>query len=229
DAVALLGEVDPHQADRIVRPGPDRELAVGVHALELEFRIVMVRGVARYLAHLEPAARRGLLLAADRGGIERDQLTVLSERAQRVRALVDFDPGDAAGRIARADIGYEDRSSGLVETLAGIEQLQQLRIDVEFLRQQLERTRIGETIEPRHLLEIPRDRLLKRPFYVPVGDPVFDDRRRGGPPGELGPGIRVELAGRIEAVCLLESRDRLADILAVPAVDLTRRYRGAIE
>src|SRR5690348_4142733 len=34
DAVAVAGQIDPDRADRIVRPGPDREWLAGMNALE---------------------------------------------------------------------------------------------------------------------------------------------------------------------------------------------------
>src|SRR5713226_390885 len=61
DAIAVLGEIDPDHADRIVRAGRDGELALGVDALELEFGIVMVGGVMGDPADLYPPARGRLL------------------------------------------------------------------------------------------------------------------------------------------------------------------------
>src|SRR5437660_262585 len=81
DAVAFLGEIDPHQPDRILRARRDRQLAMGVNALEPEFWIVMVGRVASDLAHLVSAAWRWLLLATDRSRIECDEFAVLAERA----------------------------------------------------------------------------------------------------------------------------------------------------
>ena len=139
DAVALLGEIDPDQSDRIVRAGRDRELAVGVHALELEFRIVMIGGIVGDPADLELPARRRLLLAADRRRIERDELAVFSERAKVAPGLVDLDLGDAPGEVALADVGHQDRGAGRNADLAPFDgQVDEVRHEV-ILREQRDR------------------------------------------------------------------------------------------
>src|SRR3712207_2494872 len=76
DPVGLLGEVDPHGADRIVRSRRDFQRLVGVYAPEAEFRIVVVGRVRCDGPDLELAARRRLLLAADRSRVERDHPVV---------------------------------------------------------------------------------------------------------------------------------------------------------
>src|SRR6266496_4645126 len=229
NAVALLGEIDPHRADRIVRTWRDRELAVGVDTLELEFRIVMVGRIMRDPTDPELSARRWLLLAPDRSRIERDRLALVPERADRPRRLVDFDPGHASGNVAFADVGHQDRGSGLLETLARIEQREQLRVDVEFLAQQLERARVGEMIETSHLFQAVGDRLCERSFDVLLADCILDDGRLAEALRELLPGLLVELPGRVEPMRLLESGDRLTGVLAVLAADLPGRNSGSIQ
>src|SRR5437588_670564 len=203
---------------------------MGVNALEPEFWIAMVGRVATDPAHLVSATRCRLLLAADRSRIEGDQLAVLAERADILRQFVDLEPGHhAAGRLPRAEVRHRDRSSGLIEVHSRIETLQHFRIDVELLGEELERARVGEVRQPRHLFQIAWDPPHEWPFCILLGDLVFGDYGRVRPPGQLVPGFLVELAGRLPAVRLLKCGNRFAHVLAVLGVDQSRRNGGPVE
>src|SRR3984893_13690616 len=68
DTVGGLGEVDPHGADRIVRPLRDLHLLLRLNALEGEFRIIGIGGIEYGTPDPVGAARRWLLLAPDGRG-----------------------------------------------------------------------------------------------------------------------------------------------------------------
>src|SRR5437763_8936543 len=93
DPVALRGQRYPHHPDRIVRAGPHGRLALYFLFLEMICRIVGVCGIVIDPGHLDGAARRRLLGAADRGRQERQQPVIGAEDLNRTVLLVDDDPG----------------------------------------------------------------------------------------------------------------------------------------
>ena len=60
DAVARRAQIDPDDADWILRTRSDRKLVLGLHAFEGETRVVMIGRVVRDALDLELAARRRL-------------------------------------------------------------------------------------------------------------------------------------------------------------------------
>jgi hypothetical protein len=59
DAVTVGREVDPHRADRVVRPGSDRERFARVNALEMVVGIVAVGRIATDFGYLQDAGGEG--------------------------------------------------------------------------------------------------------------------------------------------------------------------------
>ena len=72
--VMIFGEVDPCEADRVVRAGGERLLVGGFFGVPEELRIVMEFRFAGDAVDLPLAERQGIVFAADGGGIERKQL-----------------------------------------------------------------------------------------------------------------------------------------------------------
>lgn len=90
-AVGQGGEVDPDEADGVVRSRSDGELAFGLDLFPREPRIVNIGGVPVDPSHLEDPAWRRFFLAANRGRIEGDQVSVLVVGAHAARRLVHHD------------------------------------------------------------------------------------------------------------------------------------------
>src|SRR5262249_32808479 len=112
-------------ADGIVWAGCDPDPVVRLDTPEVELRIVIVDGVLDHAVHAEGAARRRLLLAADRGGIEGHELAVAVERAHGSHGFVDFDARDRARRPALADIRHADGRARAIKSLSGVEAAEQ--------------------------------------------------------------------------------------------------------
>src|SRR5262249_59207032 len=73
------------------------------------------------------------------------------------------------------------------------------------------------------------DRLVERTFHVCRLNFVLHQRRFAGCRGQSIPGLRIEAAGRLESVCLLEGGERLLIVAAGLAIDLAGGKVRAIE
>src|ERR1700761_8920623 len=101
DAVSALdGEIDPHHADRIIRPGLDFKWLAGVHALEMIVGIVSIIWILIDLGNLERSGRRWFLFASHGRRIEADQRVGMVEQFDSLPALVDLDPVRFRRRLA---------------------------------------------------------------------------------------------------------------------------------
>src|SRR5439155_11614105 len=102
DAVSLDRERNPYDPDRVVRPGSHGRLALYFLLLELISGIVGVGWIVIDPGHLDGAARRRLLGAADRGRKKRQEPVVGAEDLHRAVLFIDDDPGGGLlGRRAR--------------------------------------------------------------------------------------------------------------------------------
>src|SRR6266571_4878355 len=175
DAVARLRQVDPHDADRVVGPRPDRKGPVGLDLLEAESGVVAVGRLLDHLAHAVAPARRRLLIAADRRRIKGDERAVAVERTHGPAGFVDFDPRHGSVAAGIDDVGNDDDGAGAVERPPRVELLQQAFVDVKFFREQLRRTGVIEMLEMRHVFHAARDARHERTLHVVVGYLVFDE------------------------------------------------------
>ena len=245
DPIGRGREIDPDQADRIVRTLPDGELPFGLHPFPRELRIVMVLGIPGDADHLEDAARRGLLLAAHRRRIEAEELAVPVVGAHVARRLVHHDRRRdgtlavlrrnrldrmaAGGELHLRHVGHDDLGSGALEIGARVEPLQQAFGHMEFLGDLRRRARVRKAGEPRHRFQFRRDDPGERPGDVRLGDRIgLQDRRRTGG-RELIPGRCVEAPGDREPVDLLKGADGFAEVVSVKTVDCAGRETGPIE
>src|SRR5262249_53457065 len=71
--------------------------------------------------------------------------------------------------------------------------------------------------------------LVERALYVARFDFIFAHDRVIGRRGQAAPGVRIEAAGRLEPVCLLEGRERLLIVAAGLAIDLAGGKTRALE
>jgi len=91
------------------------------------------------------------------------------------------------------------------------------------------RSFVGQALELGLLLQIARDAFVKWASHFALGNCVRCERRIGVVGQERVPGAGVEFSRAREIVDLLESRKRLAKVVAVLAVDFTRREAVAVE
>ena len=169
--VGRSGEVDPDQADRVVRPRPDGQLPFGLHLFPREFRIVMVLGIPVDALHLEDAARRGLFLAADRRRIEGEELAVPVVGAHVARGLVHhdrrrdrtalvvlrrnrFDRMAAGAQFIAGTSATMISRPGSLEIGARVEPPQQALGHMEFLGELRQRARVRKARKLGHLFQI---------------------------------------------------------------------------
>ena len=210
NAVARDAQVDPDRAHRIVRASRDGELLLRLDLLPGELRIVLVDRVRCDSLHFVHAARGWIVLTADRNRIERDQLAVLVENAQRAFGLVDLDLGSLRCRALLRHVRHDNLALGLAKRFTRIERLEQVLRHVKFFRKQFARARIGQMIQLGHFLQALRNLLHERSFHVRAGDLVFDQHGIGRGGGELRPGRLVELAGPSRPFCRWKAVSALA-------------------
>src|SRR5262249_34367041 len=74
-----------------------------------------------------------------------------------------------------------------------------------------------------------RNGLVERALYVPRLDFILDEHRVAGCRSQALPGLRVEMAARLDSVCVLKRGDSLLIVRPALAVDLAGRKVGAIE
>jgi hypothetical protein len=195
DAIRRLADVDPNRADGISWPLGDFQLRVRLHALEGEFWIIGVGRIEhRAPNHVRPAGRR-LLLAPDGSGIIGNEFAGPIESAHPPARLVDLDFCHLAGRLSSSNIGYHNRPTGGRKCLPRIERSEKCFARMEFFRQKLERVRIAQMTELRHMLEILRHAGEERAFDISLTDLVLDQ-------SWLVPGFRQpdRLMARVQAV-----------------------------
>ena len=177
NAIAFRRQADPVRAGGVVRPGPDREGLLGFDALELVVRIVTIARMRIDRRHLEDAAGRRLLLAADARREKRDQSAVLSESLHGLGGLVDLDTRDDRPYFLHDDIRHRDRLAGLVEFLAGIERLEQRLAHMKSFGDGFARTGVVQRLQVLHVVHFRRQLVQERTLHVLLGDLVIDDHR----------------------------------------------------
>ena len=99
---------------------------------------------------------------------------------------------------------------------------------MEALGQHLGGAGVVEPLQLRLVLVLRRDFVGERAFHVRRGDRVFDQRGLGAL-RELLPRLLVELAGLSQRVLVLETTQRMFEIVAGAAVDRTGRKARPVE
>src|SRR5438045_3250498 len=125
DAVTFGRKGDPDEAHRVVRPRPDRHRVPDLLFLEVVSRVVGVGRVLGHRPHDETPARRRLLGAADRGGVECDQPIVGAINQDGMVGLVDHHP--RGGRTCLCFRRRSARSGALPSRGARVLALRHLR------------------------------------------------------------------------------------------------------
>ena len=177
DAVGLFGQRDPRRPDRIVRPRLDRQLALARVAEGQPLRVKGIGRISRHRADLPSSVGGRALLAADRRGIGGEQLAVGTERADRVRRLVDLDPGHGGGQLRLADGGDGDLAPRLGEIGSRVERLEQRLVHVKALGERLDRPRERQFVELGEFGHVGWQLVDERSGDVGVGDRITGDSR----------------------------------------------------
>ena len=127
------------------------------------------------------------------------------------------------------DIGDDDLFPGVIEASVRIEPTQQILAHVKFLGELFLRSFVGQARQLGFLFQIAGYAFVKWASHVALQDRVRCERRIGVVRKERAPGVRVEFSRCREILGLLESRKRLAKVVAVLAVDFARREAVAVE
>ena len=112
-------------------------------------------------------------------------------------------------RLRRENIRHQDFRSGGFERRLRIEPRQQGRVDVEFLGEQFARAGEVEGLQLRLLSQSVWDGLVERALNVRRLDFILDEDGFGRCRREPVPGWSVEVAARIDPVCILKRGDGL--------------------
>src|SRR5450759_4525286 len=215
--VVFLGEIDPYQPDRIVRPRRQRLLIRGVLGVPEELRVVMKLRIAGDAIDFPVAHRQVIGFVANGGGVKGEQRAGGIVRAHRTLFLGD---GDAARPRRRhdEDVRHRQLLAGLLEIRARIERLQQFRTGVKLLAHFFQRRRIPQVRQLRLLLHIGRYG-LEGSLQVLWRDGVID-QRRCGIRLDRAPGGGIEYSGDGELPLALECGQRFLEVAAEGAIDL---------
>ena len=189
----------------------------------------MVGGILRHRANLSGAAGRGLLLAADRGRVEGDQLAAPVQGANGFCRFVHHDFFDLRLRRLLAHVRHHDFGPGGFQRCFRIEPRQKAGIDVEFFAEQLARAGVVEIFELRLFLERRWNALVERALHVAGLNFIFDQHRVVGCGGQARPRFRIEMAARLEPIGRLKRGERLLIVASGLTVDLAGGETGAVE
>lgn len=229
-----VAKADPGGAHGVVGAGADGEGSLRPHAFEFVGGVVAPGRVGLHLRHLQRAARRRRVRAADAGGQGGQQLARGGEELHLLRRLVHLDAADLEFDVAplHVDVGHRDGVAGAVKSFARVQRRQQRLAHVEFFRQGFARAGVAKRLEVFHGLQLARQLVEKRPGHISGGEGVVDDRRRLAGRGQRAPD-RVERLRRqrlgLQALHPREGGERLARIVAQLAVDLAGGNPRAVE
>ena len=137
DAVVLLAERDPDDADGRVRTGREHGVGIGVRHFVIERRVVVEVGHPRDLHHVQRLVRRRVVARAERGRSMEGELAVRVPGVERIAG----DRDDHAREILRvlrvriADVRDDERLPRLqvAELHIGIQQIEEVLIGVKLL------------------------------------------------------------------------------------------------
>src|SRR5262249_455841 len=137
----------------------------------------MISGVLDDSANAIRAAWCWLLAAADRCRIESDQFVTAPERANDLGRLVDLNLEGLSMWPTIGNVGDGNDRACAIHCLAGIEQLDYLRVGVEFFCEKLRRAPITEPREATHAFKIAGYPLYKRPSNIIFRNRIRDQHR----------------------------------------------------
>src|SRR5262245_41480896 len=225
DAVVLLREVDPHDANGIVRPGSDARLGMGSVGVPEEVGVVEERRIALDALDLPLADRKRVVHATHGRRIPAERAPTRPFRGHREIGLVDDEPHDLARRRLRPDVGHFDCLAGAAPAGARVQALEQLGAGVEPLRDRLEHRSVAERVELRLLHHVLWDLYSRGPTDVLFSERIGAERLYVASVQERITGSRV-LATPVHPGI---ARERALGVAARLASDLARREVRAIE